>query len=241
MTNNYTSLLEKTLKSLDRSIPEDVENSQLYRGYSQAIKGAEQQPPIGFFNFFKKCDYNFGYFLGEKERIKQETRKEEKLEITGLVNRVKENITSQIQEQDTLYQRELEQKVEQERICQNELNQKREKNRIYKAKRRAEYVPVEVISFSQLDKKDAAYVASYSTNPEITFTNNDLKEKLHVALSTLKKREAEVLRLYYGINQERRYNTVEIGRMLGLTSASISDIKIKAIRQLQLRSILGIN
>lgn len=60
-----------------------------------------------------------------------------------------------------------------------------------------------------------------------------LKKEIEKTLSTLKKREAEVIRLYFGINQEKAYTLEEIGKMLGLTRERIRQIKKKAIYRLR--------
>jgi RNA polymerase primary sigma factor len=60
-----------------------------------------------------------------------------------------------------------------------------------------------------------------------------LKKEIEKTLSSLKKREAEVIRLYFGINQEKAYTLEEIGKMLGLTRERIRQIKKKAIYRLR--------
>jgi RNA polymerase primary sigma factor len=60
-----------------------------------------------------------------------------------------------------------------------------------------------------------------------------LKKEIEKTLSSLKKREAEVIRLYFGINQEKAYTLEEIGKMLGLTRERIRQIKKKAIFRLR--------
>jgi len=60
-----------------------------------------------------------------------------------------------------------------------------------------------------------------------------LQKEIEKTLSSLKKREAEVVRLYYGIGHEKSYTLEEIGKMLGLTRERIRQIKKKAIFRLQ--------
>lgn len=52
-------------------------------------------------------------------------------------------------------------------------------------------------------------------------------------LQTLKKREAEVLRLYYGIDCERSHTLEEIAARYGLTRERIRQIKERAIKRLK--------
>jgi len=60
-----------------------------------------------------------------------------------------------------------------------------------------------------------------------------LKQEIEKTLSSLKKREAEVIKLYYGIGHEKAYTLEEIGKMLGLTRERIRQIKKKAIFRLR--------
>jgi RNA polymerase primary sigma factor len=62
----------------------------------------------------------------------------------------------------------------------------------------------------------------------------------------LSEREAEVLRLYYGINRDTALTLEEIGERFNLTRERVRQIKEKAIRRLRftsrsknLRSYLG--
>ncbi len=61
------------------------------------------------------------------------------------------------------------------------------------------------------------------------FLSNEITE----LLSTLKKREAEVLRLYYGIECERSHTLEEIAAKYGLTRERIRQIKERAIKRLK--------
>lgn len=60
-----------------------------------------------------------------------------------------------------------------------------------------------------------------------------LKSELSKLLDTLTEREAEIIRLYYGLNGEEPLTLDEIGERFGLTRERIRQIKIKAIRRLR--------
>ena len=66
------------------------------------------------------------------------------------------------------------------------------------------------------------------------------------ALSTLSEREAEVIRLYFGLDREHSLTLEEIGERFQLTRERVRQIKEKAIRRLRhtsrsksLRAYLG--
>jgi RNA polymerase primary sigma factor len=61
------------------------------------------------------------------------------------------------------------------------------------------------------------------------FLGNEISE----LLGTLKKREAEVLKLYYGIDCERSHTLEEIAAKYGLTRERIRQIKERAIKRLK--------
>jgi len=60
-----------------------------------------------------------------------------------------------------------------------------------------------------------------------------LSNEINDLLSTLKKREAEVLRLYYGIDCERSHTLEEIAAKYNLTRERIRQIKERAIKRLK--------
>ena len=53
------------------------------------------------------------------------------------------------------------------------------------------------------------------------------------ALSLLKPREAEILRLYFGISREHPLTLEEVGQRFGLTRERVRQIKEKALRKLR--------
>jgi RNA polymerase primary sigma factor len=73
-----------------------------------------------------------------------------------------------------------------------------------------------------------------------------LKEDVDDALASLSPREAEVIRLYFGLNRERAMTLEEIGSKFQLTRERVRQIKEKAIKRLKhnkrsliLKSYLG--
>jgi len=83
-------------------------------------------------------------------------------------------------------------------------------------------------------------------SPDTTLLSESLKTEIATALSTLSEREAEVIRLYYGIETEHAMTLEEIGEKFNLTRERVRQIKEKAIRRLRhaskskhLRTYLG--
>jgi len=60
-----------------------------------------------------------------------------------------------------------------------------------------------------------------------------LKTEIERALSTLTEREAEVIKLYFGLNKEHSLTLEEIGERFNLTRERVRQIKEKAIRRLR--------
>ena len=66
--------------------------------------------------------------------------------------------------------------------------------------------------------------------------HESLEEEVSVVLGTLKDREKEVLKMYYGIGGEPELNLFEIAEKIGLTRERTRQIKEKAVRRLRHRS-----
>ncbi len=82
--------------------------------------------------------------------------------------------------------------------------------------------------------------------PDTALMNDSLKKEIERALATLSPREAEVIRLYFGLNIEQPLTLEEIGEKFSLTRERVRQIKEKAIRRLRhtsrskaLRAYLG--
>jgi RNA polymerase primary sigma factor len=83
-------------------------------------------------------------------------------------------------------------------------------------------------------------------NPDFDLMGESLKVEIERALSKLTTREAEVIRLYFGIGREHSLTLEEIGERFDLTRERVRQIKEKALRKLRhhnrsaaLRAYLG--
>lgn len=72
-----------------------------------------------------------------------------------------------------------------------------------------------------------------SPRPDEHVFENALAEMLNSALSTLDERQARVLRLYYGLDDEEPRTLEEIGALLGVTRERVRQIKEKALARLR--------
>lgn len=83
-------------------------------------------------------------------------------------------------------------------------------------------------------------------SPDFILMSDSLRNEIERALSTLTEREAEVIKLYFGLGSEHSLTLEEIGEKFNLTRERVRQIKEKAIRRLRhasrcknLRSYLG--
>lgn len=83
-------------------------------------------------------------------------------------------------------------------------------------------------------------------SPDNSLISESLKKEIERALSTLTDREAEVIKLYFGLNEDHSLTLEEIGEKYNLTRERVRQIKEKAIRRLRhasrsknLRAYLG--
>jgi RNA polymerase primary sigma factor len=74
-------------------------------------------------------------------------------------------------------------------------------------------------------------------NPSQIASITLLKERLEQVLASLSPREARVLRMRFGLGQERAYTLEEVGQKFGLTRERIRQIESKALRQLRQPSL----
>jgi RNA polymerase primary sigma factor len=70
-------------------------------------------------------------------------------------------------------------------------------------------------------------------DPDNDLMGESLKVEIERALSKLTKREAEVIRLYFGIGREHSLTLEEIGERFDLTRERVRQIKEKALRKLR--------
>ena len=75
-----------------------------------------------------------------------------------------------------------------------------------------------------------------SEEPDRELELVSLEEEVKASLTTLKEREQEVIKMYFGINREYALTLNEIGEEFGLTRERVRQIKEKAIRRLRHKS-----
>ncbi len=73
----------------------------------------------------------------------------------------------------------------------------------------------------------------YSPGPEDEAYRHALRETVEDALSTLKEREAKILSLYFGLDDQEPMTLEEIGSLLGITRERVRQIKEKALLRLR--------
>ena len=73
-------------------------------------------------------------------------------------------------------------------------------------------------------------------NPDMELHMNSLEKEVRDALDTLKDREKDVIKMYFGIDREYALTLNEIGEEFGLTRERVRQIKEKAIRRLRHKS-----
>jgi len=72
-----------------------------------------------------------------------------------------------------------------------------------------------------------------SPNPDRDLMHESLKTEIERALETLTPREADVIRLYFGLGEQHPMTLEEIGETFDLTRERVRQIKEKAIRRLK--------
>ncbi len=84
------------------------------------------------------------------------------------------------------------------------------------------------------------------TQVETGLLYESLRKEIDRAISTLTQREADVVKLYFGLNESHPMTLEEIGEAFDLTRERVRQIKEKAIRRLKhtsrskiLKSYLG--
>ncbi len=75
--------------------------------------------------------------------------------------------------------------------------------------------------------------ADDSPSPEVGLLHESLRREIERALHTLTSREADVVRLYFGLGGEHAMTLEEIGEKFDLTRERVRQIKEKAIRRLK--------
>ena len=73
-------------------------------------------------------------------------------------------------------------------------------------------------------------------SPDEPLMNDSLKDEIRQSLDTLKERERQVIKMYFGIDRDYALTLNEIGEEFNLTRERVRQIKEKAIRRLRHRS-----
>jgi RNA polymerase primary sigma factor len=76
-------------------------------------------------------------------------------------------------------------------------------------------------------------LAPDSVSPDTELLDDSLRKEIERSLSTLSPREADIIKLYYGLNGEPPYSLEEIGKLFNLTRERVRQIKEKAIKRLK--------
>ncbi len=74
--------------------------------------------------------------------------------------------------------------------------------------------------------------------PDGELMRDSLRDEIDKVLGTLKDREAEIVKLYFGLDGDRPLTLEEIGEYFQLTRERVRQIKEKALRRLRHRSRL---
>ncbi len=72
--------------------------------------------------------------------------------------------------------------------------------------------------------------------PDFNIMSESLKQEIKDALNTLKERERDVIKMYFGIDREYALTLNEIGEKFNVTRERVRQIKEKAIRRLRHKS-----
>jgi len=72
-----------------------------------------------------------------------------------------------------------------------------------------------------------------SPNPDKKLLHESLKTEIERALETLTSREADVIRLFFGLNDQQPMTLEEISQIFGLTRERVRQIKEKGVRRLK--------
>lgn len=80
------------------------------------------------------------------------------------------------------------------------------------------------------------FASDHVAKPDEDIMQESLKEEIERSLATLLPREADVIKLYYGIDERYPLTLEEIGEKFGLTRERVRQVKEKALRKLKQRS-----
>jgi RNA polymerase primary sigma factor len=72
-----------------------------------------------------------------------------------------------------------------------------------------------------------------SLHPDAALIDNSLQREVERSLAILSKREADILRFYFGIKGDKAQSLFEIGNEFGLSQERVRKIKIDALKKLR--------
>ena len=72
-----------------------------------------------------------------------------------------------------------------------------------------------------------------NNNNDLEEERYELKQQIDSLLSRLPERDAQIIKMYYGIGVSHKYTLDEIAKQMGLTRERIRQIKTKAMRKLK--------
>ena len=76
---------------------------------------------------------------------------------------------------------------------------------------------------------------SLSFSPADQAFSEEMSDRIAAAISTLNSKEQKIVRMRFGIGEERDYTLEECGRMFNLTRERIRQIEVAVIRKLKKR------
>ena len=90
------------------------------------------------------------------------------------------------------------------------------------------------------EEDDDSKSSNYSNEHEEKAKEVSQNQKAVVSkiISTLNERERAIIESYYGINNEKELNLIDIGKKYNLTSERVRQIKVSAIRKLRSNMML---
>jgi RNA polymerase primary sigma factor len=76
-----------------------------------------------------------------------------------------------------------------------------------------------------------------ASSPDKELLTDSLRKEIERALNKLTPREADIIRLYFGLNDKHMHTLAEIGEEFNLTSERVRQIKAKSIKRLKYPTI----
>ncbi|MGH7482284.1 MAG: sigma-70 family RNA polymerase sigma factor [Longimicrobiales bacterium] len=77
------------------------------------------------------------------------------------------------------------------------------------------------------------FITDEAAEPEEAVEERLLSEQIESALETLSERDAQVLRLYFGLENGREHTLEEIGNLMGVTRERIRQLRDRALKRLR--------